>query len=76
MEVHIKHSRTVKGRPQQMEDGSVLEPLEPINVNAQTIGGETPLMKAAGHGNVSICEAIILAGAGLFLVDKRNRRAD
>ena len=33
-------------------------------------------MKAADNGNVAICEAIILAGADLFLVDVRNRRAD
>ena len=59
-----------------MQDGSIVEPLEAVNVNAQTIGGETPLMKAADNGNASICEAIILAGADLFLVDKRNRRAD
>ena len=59
-----------------MPDGSVVEPSEQLLINAQTIGGETPLMKAADNGSVAICEAIILAGADLFLVDVRNRRAD
>ena len=42
----------------------------------QTIGGETPLMKAAQSGNPAIVEALVRAGSDPFLVDKRNRRAD
>ena len=30
-----------------------------LNVNAQSIGGETPLMKAAACGNIDICVLLI-----------------
>ena len=40
-----------------------------INVDAETIGRETPLMKAAESGNRNIVVALLRAGCNPFLED-------
>ena len=54
------------GQNQTDENGNVITPATEINVNAQTIGGETPLMRAAECGNLNICIALLKAGSDPF----------
>ena len=47
-----------------------------INVDCETIGKETPLMKAAEAGNRNIVVALLRAGCNPFLEDVQGRTAD
>ena len=47
-----------------------------INVDCETIGKETPLMKAAESGNRNIVVALLRAGCNPFLEDVQGRTAD
>ena len=57
------------------DDGTVVSPQIKINVNAKTIGGETPLMKAAEAGSMDICVLLLRAGANPLLQDNGGRTA-
>ena len=47
-----------------------------VNIDAQSIGGETPLMKAAEHGSVDNFNMLLKAGCNPFLKDIHGKRAD
>ena len=51
------------------------QPYMELNINSQTIGGETPLIKAAEQGSLDVCIALIKAGANPLLVDNLGRNA-
>ena len=45
-------------------------------IDQQTIGDETPLMKAAEQGNIEIIFMLLKAGANPFIKNKQGRTAD
>ena len=47
-----------------------------IDVDCETIGNETPLMKAAESGNMNIVIALLRAGCNPFREDVQGRTAD
>ena len=51
------------------------EPASQILVDAQTIGGESPLMKACECGHMDICISLLQAGCNPFLTDNMGRNA-
>lgn len=59
-----------------MSDGTYTQPQTVLNINTITIGGETPLMKAAQNGRGDICQLLLLNGADPLMVDSMNQRAD
>ena len=44
-------------------------------IDAQTIGGETPLMKACEAGNMEICIKLLRAGCNPFIQDNQGKDA-
>ena len=47
-----------------------------LQLDHQTIGGETALMKAAGIGQTDICILLMKSGCNPFLKDSGNMTAD
>ena len=46
-----------------------------VNYDAPTTGGETALMKAAGHGRLETCQMLLKAGANPLLKCNNNMTA-
>ena len=46
-----------------------------VNVNAQSAGGETPLMKAAAAGRLEICQILLKGGANAKMTCMKNLTA-
>ena len=61
--------------PQQQADGTTTTPATALNLDGQSIGGETPLMKAAEAGSMEICIALLRAGCNPFITDNQGKDA-